>query len=192
MTLATAKDQAAVTPLRGQTMHPILNIDDAQYTDLAEISRRMGAEMPSERYGGRRAELGRVMGARKLGYNVTAIAPGKRAYPRHNHRVNEEMFLVLEGTGEVRIGDETFPLRAGDVIACPPGGPEVAHQLHNTGDVELKVLAVSTTESPEICDYPDSGKFGVLAFFGAGQEGRPQMFAHIGRAGDARGYWEGE
>ncbi|HWG65843.1 MAG TPA: cupin, partial [Rhodanobacteraceae bacterium] len=68
-------------------MNPVLNITDASYTDLAENSRRMGAEMPSERYGGKRAELGRVMGARKLGYNLTAIAPGKRAYPFHNHRV---------------------------------------------------------------------------------------------------------
>lgn len=173
-------------------MKPVLNIADARYTDLAENSRRMGAEMPTERYGGRRAELGRVMGARKLGYNVTAIAPGKRAYPFHNHRVNEEMFFVLEGVGEVRIGDATFPVRAGDVIACPPGGPETAHQLHNTGDAELKVLAVSTAESPEICDYPDSGKFGVLAFFGPDKDGRPQMFAHIGRPGESRDYWEGE
>jgi uncharacterized cupin superfamily protein len=173
-------------------MTHILNIADAQYSDLAEGSRRMGSEMPDERYGGRRAELGRVLGARKLGYNITAIAPGKPAYPRHNHRVNEEMFFVLEGSGEVRIGDEKFPVRAGDVIACPPGGLESAHQLRNTGSTELKVLAVSTTESPEICDYPDSGKFGVLAFFEAGPDGRPQMFAHIGRAGDSRDYWEGE
>ena len=173
-------------------MSHILNLADAQYTDLAELSRRFGSEMPGERYGGRRAELGRVMGARKLGYNVTAIAPGKCAYPRHNHRVNEEMFFVLEGTGEVRIGDGTFPVRAGDVIACPPGGSETAHQLHNTGSTELKVLAVSTTESPEICEYPDSGKFGVLAFFGAGADDRPEMFSHVGRPGESRDYWEGE
>lgn len=192
MTLATAKDQTVVTPLRGQTMHPVLNIADAKYTDLAENSRRMGSEMPAARYGGRRAELGRVMGARKLGYNITVISPGKRAYPRHNHRVNEEMFFVLEGSGEVRIGEETFPVRAGDVIACPAGGPETAHQLHNTGTADMQVLAVSTAESPEICDYPDSGKFGVLAFFGTDAEGRPQMFAHVGLPGESRDYWEGE
>src|SRR6185437_15237837 len=148
MTLATAEDQAAVTPLRERTMKPVLNIADAQYTDLAENSRRMGAEMPAERYGGRRAELGRVMGARKLGYNVTAIAPGKRAYPFHNHRVNEEMFFVLEGTGEVRMGETVYPIRAGDIIACPPGGAEAAHQIRNSGDVELKYLAVSTKVLP--------------------------------------------
>jgi len=102
------------------------------------------------------------------------------------------MFFVLEGTGEVRIGDETFPIRAGDVIACPAGGLETAHQLRNTGSAELKVLAVSTTESPEICEYPDSGKFGVLAFFGAGADGRPEMFAYMGRRGESLDYWEGE
>lgn len=173
-------------------MHNIVNIADVSYTDLAENSRRMGVEMPAARYGGRRAELGRVMGARKLGYNITAIAPGKRAYPRHNHRVNEEMFFVLEGSGEIRIGDETYPVRAGDVIACPAGGPETAHQLRNTGDAELKVLAVSTAESPEICDYPDSGKFSVLASFGGDANGRPHMFAYVGRPTESRDYWEGE
>lgn len=173
-------------------MKPILNIADARFVDLAELSRRFGSEMPGARYGGRTAQLGRMLGARKLGYNVTVIAPGKRAFPYHNHRVNEEMFFVLEGAGDVRIGDENFPIRAGDVIACPPGGPETAHQLHNTGTDELKVLAVSTSESPEICDYPDSGKFGVLASFGPDAQGRPQMFAYIGRPGGSGDYWEGE
>ncbi len=175
-----------------EILNPILNIADAQYADLAEGSRRMGSEMPAERFGGRRADLGRAIGARKLGYNVTVIAPGKRAFPRHNHRVNEEMFFVLEGHGEIRIGDGLFPVRAGDFVACPAGGPETAHQFRNTSTADLKILAVSTMESPEICDYPDSGKFGVLAFFGADAEGRPQMFAHIGRPGESRDYWEGE
>ena len=53
--------------------------------------------------------------------------------------------------------------KLGDIIACPPGGPETAHQILNTGNEELRYLAVSTKPSPEICDYPDSGKFGVLA-----------------------------
>ena len=53
--------------------------------------------------------------------------------------------------------------RIGDIIACPPGGPETAHQLINTGEGELKYLAVSTKLSPELCEYPDSGKFGVMA-----------------------------
>ncbi len=171
---------------------PILNVADAEYTDLAEQSRRMGSEMPSERYGGRMASLSRPLGAHKLGYNVTVIAPGKCAFPFHSHRVNEEMFFVLEGTGELRYGETRYPLRAGDIVACPPGGAETAHQIVNIGETELRVFAVSTNETPEICGYPDSGKFGVLAHFDPDASGRPQFFTHIGRTEDTRDYWEGE
>lgn len=34
--------------------------------------------------------------------------------------INEEMFFVLEGNGELRVGDATHPVRAGDIIACRP------------------------------------------------------------------------
>lgn len=165
---------------------PILNIADASYMDLAELTRKMGSELPQERFGGRTAPLARALGAQKLGYNVTAIAPGRSAYPFHSHRLNEEMFYVIEGTGELRFGSETHALRAGDVIACVPGGAEVAHQIVNTGATEMKVLAVSTMLQPEVCHYPDSGKFGVLDGFG------PGGFRYIGRAEDSLDYWEGE
>jgi uncharacterized cupin superfamily protein len=132
------------------------------------------------------------LGAQKLGYNVTAVPPGKRAFPFHNHRVNEEMFFILEGTGEVRIGEAVHPIRAGDVIACPPGGKETAHQIVNSGAAELKYLAVSTRLSPDIAEYPDSGKFGVLAEFPAEAGGKPQAFRFVGRESIAVPYWDGE
>ena len=106
----------------------------------------------------------------------------KRAFPHHNHRVNEEMFFILEGQGEVRIGNERTPIKEGDIIACPPGGEETAHQIINTSDKELKYLAVSTKMSPEIADYPDSGKFGVLS----------DNFRFIGKVEGSLDYWEGE
>lgn len=163
---------------------PILNINDASYTDLADLSRLWGSEMPAERYGGRTALIGRALGARQLGYNVTVIAPGKRAYPYHCHTVNEEMFFVIEGQGVLRVGGQTHPIRASDVIACPAGGSETAHQIVNTGTAELKVLAVSTARTPEVCHYPDSGKFGVLD--------PEHRFAYMGRVKDGLDYWDGE
>ena len=140
------------------------------------------------------ARMGMVaprIGARLLGYNITSVPPGMRAFPKHNHMVNEEMFFVLEGTGELHVGDATHAVRAGDIIACPPGGPETAHQLVNTGDAELKYLAVSTLLSPEVCQYPDSDKFAVSV---AGENPMPGQwrFRHVGRADDAHDYWEGE
>ena len=73
------------------------------------------------------------------------------------------MFFILEGEGELRFGDQRLPIRRHDVIACPPGGPEVAHQIINTGKTTLRYLALSTLVELEACEYPDSGKVMVAA-----------------------------
>jgi uncharacterized cupin superfamily protein len=145
----------------------------------------------AERFEARMGFISPHVGATKLGYNVTAVPPGKRAFPFHNHLVNKEMFFVLQGIGEIRIGENRFPIRPGDIIACPAGGPESAHQIINTGDDELRYLAISTTTSPEIAEYPDSGKFGVLADLPPGRDGEARRLAFIGRDGESLDYWEG-
>jgi len=117
------------------------------------------------------------IGAKKLGYNLTVVPPGKKAVPYHNHRNNEEMFLILEGTGLLRFGGNEYPLRRHDVIACPPGGPEVAHQIVNTGDTDLKYLAASTLDPVEIAEFPDTGK--VVSYVGHGPN---KEFRQISRA----------
>lgn len=169
---------------------PILNISDV------ELQPRPAAFAPTgsaaERYDARMGMIAPRIGAQKLGYNLTAVPPGKRAFPFHNHRANEEMVFVLQGSGEIRIGEHTYPIRAGDVIACPAGGKETAHQIINSGSDELRYLAVSTKLSPEIVDYPDSGKFGVLTELPAGADGKPQRFTFVGRENESLNYWEGE
>ena len=158
----------------------IINVADVELQPRPPQFAPTGAA--AQRFEARVGQIGRQIGAKKLGYNLTAVPPGKRAYPFHNHRLNEEMFYILEGRGEVRIGAETFPVRAGDFIACPPGGPELAHQIVNTGADELKYLAVSTMQYPEVCEYPDSGKIGVLS----------DSIRYVNRSDSQVGYWEGE
>jgi uncharacterized cupin superfamily protein len=102
------------------------------------------------------------MAAKKLGAGFDILAPGKRSCPYHYHLAQEEMFVVLEGAGSLRVAGELLPVRAGDVIFIPPG-PEYPHQLVNTSDAPLKYLSISTQEHPELCHYPDSGKTGVFA-----------------------------
>jgi len=98
----------------------------------------------------------------------------------------------LEGDGELRYGKDTFPVKKGDIIACPPGGPESAHQIINTGATELKYLAVSTKLSPEIAGYPDSDKFAISADLGLDADGKPQFFRFVGRGDKSLNYWDGE
>ena len=167
----------------------ILNLDAIELQRPPSYAPSGAAE---GRFDMRMGQIGTRLGAQKLGYNLTAVPPGKRAFPFHHHRVNEEMFFVLQGRGEVRIGAERHPIRQGDFIACPPGGPEVAHQIINTGDEELRYLAVSTRMYPEIAEYPDSGKFGVMAELPPAADGSPQMFRYVGTTQVATPYWEGE
>ena len=172
-------------------MHPpILNLNQVELEPLPEAFAPTG--VTAGRYQQRQARIGQQLGAQKLGYRLYALEPGMRGSPFHSHRVNEEMFYVVAGEGEVRLGNDRFAIRAGDVIACPAGGPEKAHQIINTSNGELRYLAVSTQQSPEICEYPDSGKYAVMDEFKVDAEGNASGFVAIARPGDGVDYWDGE
>lgn len=132
---------------------PILNLDEVAFNDVEE----------NGIYTSSRATISDHIGARNLGYNLTVLPPGKVQCPFHCHHGEEEMFLILEGEGELRFGDARFPLRRHDVIACPPGGPEVAHQIINTGSETMRYLSLSTLVEVDACEYPDSRKVMVAA-----------------------------
>ena len=176
-------------PHDGEKTFPIVNLDDIELHPRPAAYAAPGEA--AQRFDGRMGEVSARIGARKLGCNVTAVPPGKRAFPLHNHRVNEELFFILEGSGEVRIGTQRHPIRKGDFIACPPGGPDTAHQIINSGTTELKYLAVSTMQYPEICDYPDSGKF-LVAEGQRGRDGKANGFRFVGRPESMVDYWDGE
>lgn len=145
-----------------------------------------GEPATAARFDCSRGTLGTPLGLTKLGVNVTAVKPGKAAYPFHSHRGNDELFVILAGSGVLRLGTERHEVKQGDVIGCPAGDASTAHQLVNTGSSELRYLAVSTLVDPEICEYPDSGK--IAAFHGRTDAG----LAHISREADAADYWDGE
>ena len=119
--------------------------------------------------------------ARKLGIAVDVLPPGARSCPYHFHHAQEEMFIVLEGAGSLRVAGEMLPIVAGDVLMIP-AGPEYPHHIINSSDAPLKYLSISTQERPEVCEYPDSGK--VAAF----SQGKPL----IHRRADSLDYWDGE
>lgn len=125
--------------------------------------------------------------ARKLGAAVDIVPPGKVACPYHFHYAQEEMFVILEGEGTLRVAGELVPVRAGDVVCIPPG-PEYPHQFINTSDAPLKYLSVSTQERPEVCEYPDSGKYLVHA----AEQGPLLERGRMHRPDSDLDYWDGE
>jgi uncharacterized cupin superfamily protein len=129
--------------------------------------------------------LGQGTAARKLGCSVDTLPPGKMSCPYHLHHAQEEMFIVIEGSGTLRVAGERLPIRSGDVIFIP-AGPEYPHHIVNTSDAPLKYLSISTKESPEICEYPDSGKYLAEAEHEGGR------FLVVQRPGASVDYWDGE
>ena len=153
-------------------MKPFINLDE-----LDEFNESCHGTF-QDRY----ASFSKNIGAKKLDYGMAIVPPGKKLCPFHNHRIGEEMFLILEGEGTLRYGEEEYSVKKHDVIACPPGGPEVAHQLINTGNSDLKYLCLSTHTPHEICEYPDSNKVLVAA----------DGYNHLSKLADQAEYYEGE
>jgi uncharacterized cupin superfamily protein len=132
------------------------------------------------------ARLAKGTAARKLGASVDIVAPGKVTCPYHLHHAQEEMFVILDGEGTLRVAGEMLPLRTGDVVFIP-AGPDYPHQIINSSSAPLKYLSISTRESPEICEYPDSNKFLAEA---AGTGGR--AFEALLPIQPGVDYWHGE
>ena len=141
------------TSMEATLPKPFVNLDEVAFTDIEE----------NGYYTSKRAQFSAGLGARKLGYNLTELPPGKAQCPFHSHRAEEEMFLILEGEGELRYGAQRYRIRRHDVIACPAGDASTAHQIINTGSTTMRYLSLSNMSEIDVCEYPDSGKVGVHA-----------------------------
>ena len=144
---------------------PLMNLDEVRFDDVEE----------NGLFTSSRGQISDHIGAEKLGYNLTVLPPGKAQCPFHSHHGEEEMFLILEGEGELRFGAERYPIRKHDVIACPTGGADVAHQIINTGTTAMRYLSLSTIVDLEACEYPDSQKL-LIASGKRGQRGLRKLF----------------
>ena len=138
-------------------------------------------------YAGAGARLAIGTAALKMGASIDILDPGKRGCPYHLHHAQEEMFIVLEGRGTMRVAGEMLAVEAGDIVFVP-AGPEYPHQMINTSDAPLKYLSLSTREQPEVVEYPDSNKVLSTARPPAGDS----VFRRMNRLDTDLDYWDGE
>jgi uncharacterized cupin superfamily protein len=124
-----------------------------------------------------RRSLGRAVGSRRTGLQHVVVDAGRYSTAQHCHSLEEEIFVILDGTGVLVLGDDETPVRPGHVVARP-AGTGVAHVFR--AETELTYLAYGTREPGDMCFYPRSNK---IAFRGLGVMGR------IERVDD---YWDGE
>jgi uncharacterized cupin superfamily protein len=121
--------------------------------------------------------LGESAGARTTGLQHVVIAPGMQGWPHHCHASDEELFVILGGSGTARVGEEQQAVRAGHVLSRP-AGTALAHSFR-AGPDGLEYLAYGQRKPHDIAYYPDSGK---VALWGVGVIGRIEQLD----------YWDGE
>ena len=69
---------------------------------------------------------------------LNCFLPGQR-HELHTHTGQDKLYFVLEGTGEVTVGEATESVETGDLIMARSGEP---HGIGNPGPGKLVVLTV--------------------------------------------------
>jgi uncharacterized cupin superfamily protein len=110
-------------------------------------------------YEGDERDLGRAAGSVNSGLRHVVLRHGALSCPPHWHTAEEELFVVLDGSGEALLGSDVLDVRAGHVLARPPGTGE-AHALR--GGLEgMTYLAYGTRAPGDLVHYPRSGKLNL-------------------------------
>jgi mannose-6-phosphate isomerase-like protein (cupin superfamily) len=84
-------------------------------------------------------------GARHVDYRISSYQP-KGHVAAHSHKVQEQIYHILEGEGLMQLDGTTRVVRRHDIIFIPPG---TVHALHNTGFQDLIFIVVTTPASDE-------------------------------------------
>lgn len=118
-------------------------------------------ELPLEtdvqgRYAWHMHDLGRGAGSVTSGLRHDHIEEGQWTCQPHWHTAEEELFVVLDGQGEVELGTTRYPVRAGSIVARPPGSGESHAFIGGPGG--MTYLAYGTRRTHDVCHYPRTSK----------------------------------
>ncbi len=83
--------------------------------------------------------------SRLIDHRISCYQPMAHVAP-HTHRIQEQVYHVLDGEGMMEIAGESRVVRRHDVVFIPP---DVEHALYNSGLVDLVFLVVTTPASDE-------------------------------------------
>jgi quercetin dioxygenase-like cupin family protein len=99
---------------------------------------------PSNLMGVLNTDLAKQLGCATLGARLWRLAPGQ-ANTRHRHPQTTELYVLLQGTGRMRVGDETLTLSPLGAVVVDP---ETVRQVFNDTDEEQLWLIVGAPPEP--------------------------------------------
>jgi uncharacterized cupin superfamily protein len=97
---------------------------------------------PSNQMSVENTDLAKQLGAKELGARLWRLAPGQ-ASTRHRHGKTEELYVLLEGTGRVRVDDELLTLEPLDALLVEPRS---TRQVFNDTDADALWLVVGAPQ----------------------------------------------
>jgi quercetin dioxygenase-like cupin family protein len=107
---------------------------------------------PSNQMGVENTDLAKQLDAGHLGARLWRLRPGQ-ASTRHRHRTQEELYLLLDGTGRARIDDRVLTLEPLSAIVVDPG---TVRQLFNDTDADqLWLVAGAPPEAANTLEMTD-------------------------------------
>ncbi len=98
---------------------------------------------PSNQMAVLNTDLAKQLHATTLGARLWRLAPGQ-ASTRHRHRTPEELYVLLEGTGRIRIGSDLHTLAPFDSALVEPG--DVRQLFNDTGADQLWLVVSAPPE----------------------------------------------
>ena len=99
---------------------------------------------PSNQMKVENTDLGRQLGAETLGARLWRLRPGQ-ASTRHRHLITAELYVLLEGSGRLRVDDELLTLGPMDTAFV---GPEHTRQVFNDTDADQLWLIAGAPIEP--------------------------------------------
>ncbi|MGH6861323.1 MAG: cupin domain-containing protein [Phyllobacterium sp.] len=112
------------------------------------------------RYGSTFRYLSGYGGGARVGVALEELAPGMESCLNHYHMLEEEQTFILEGEMTLRLGDKTYPMKAGDHV-CFPAGQKAGHSFYNHGDRPCRFIMIGEKNSNEVVFYPETGRVSV-------------------------------
>jgi uncharacterized cupin superfamily protein len=94
---------------------------------------------PSNQMGVLNTDLAKQLGATTLGARLWRLAPGQ-ASTKHRHDRGHELYVVLEGSGRMRVDEDLLTLAPLSAVLVEP---ESLRQVFNDGDADVLWLVVS-------------------------------------------------
>ncbi len=106
---------------------------------IADLAKIPGGTFPARRWGrGLVGQLGQPIPAKGFSMGYSILEPRGGQVPWHNQE-QEEVYFIVQGEGEICVGNERSPIKAGQAVFMPP---TVFHQLTNTGDEPMHMIYV--------------------------------------------------